>query len=143
MMKTYSSYIYTIIGVLLVATGLILVKNMESTHGLLEVLPYSFIGVGCGIFGHGLNDIANRRLIAKQPDKAKAIRIEQNDERNITLLNRSKAKAYDIMLIVFGALMVCFVFLGVDMGPVLLFVVAYLFVVGYSIHNRIKLNKEM
>ncbi|MEA4889917.1 MAG: hypothetical protein VB070_10685 [Clostridiaceae bacterium] len=39
------------------------------------------------------------------PEIQKQIEIEKNDERNVAMMNRAKAKAYDIMTFVFGALM--------------------------------------
>jgi 4-hydroxybenzoate polyprenyltransferase len=69
--------------------------------------------------------------------------IERKDERNIAISNRSKAKAYDLMIFVFGALMLSFALMGVDLVLILLLVFAYLFVVGYGIFYRIKYDKEM
>ena len=69
--------------------------------------------------------------------------IDKNDERNIAIANQAKAKAYDIMLYVFGALMVAFALMSVDMVAVLLLVAAYLFVVGFFIYYLNKYHKEM
>lgn len=59
------------------------------------------------------------------------------------IANCAKAKAYDVMTYVFGALMIAFALMGVDMIPVLLFVFVYLFVQGYAIYYRCKYEKEM
>lgn len=66
-----------------------------------------------------------------------------NDERNIAIANRAKGKAFDRMTFVFGALMVSFALMGVDMIAVLLLVFAYLLVHGYAIYYRFRLEQEM
>ena len=48
-----------------------------------------------------------------------------------------------MMVFVFGALMVSFALMGIDMTAILLMVAVYLFVVGYGIFYRIKYEKEM
>ena len=69
--------------------------------------------------------------------------IEQKDERNIAIQSQAKAKAYDLMIFVFGALMICLALMNVDMLVILILVTSYLFVVGYGIYYRIKYDKEM
>ena len=69
--------------------------------------------------------------------------IEQKDERNIAIQSQAKAKAYDLMIFVFGALMIALALMNVDMMVILMFVISYLFVIGYSVYCRIKYDKEM
>ena len=69
--------------------------------------------------------------------------IEKNDERNIMIANKAKGKAFDRMTYIFGALMVSFALMDVDMTAVLLLVFAYLLVHGFSIYYRMKFDKEM
>lgn len=52
--------------------------------------------------------------------------IEENDERNINIGNRAKAKAYDMMIFVFGALMLSLALMNVDLMVVLMLVCCYL-----------------
>lgn len=47
------------------------------------------------------------------------------------------------MLYVFGALMVAFAIMGVEMPAVLLLVAAYLFAVGYFIFHLNRYNRQM
>ena len=56
---------------------------------------------------------------------------------------KAKGKAFDMMTYVYGALMVSFALMGVDMSALLLLVFAYLFVHGFGIYYRIKFDKEM
>lgn len=142
-MKAKTDYIVTLIGIILLAVGLYLVKTLPDPQGLLLTLPYIFVGFGCGIFGHGMGNILSHKLTKNDPDFQKKLEIEKNDERNIAISNRAKAKAYDMMTFVFGALMVSFALMSIDTTAVLLLVFVYLFVHGYGIYYRIKYDKEM
>ena len=143
MKKEIFHCIVAVIGLLLLATGLILLKTIVNPQGVLVVVPYVCIGLGCGAFGHGVGDIVNNRIAKNNPQLQKQMEIDKNDERNIAIANQAKAKAYDIMLYVFGALMVAFALMRVDMVVVLLLVAAYLFVVGFFIYYLNKYHKEM
>lgn len=143
MNKTISSYFLTIIGLALLAIGLYSIKTIEDPEGLLRTLPYICIGLGCGIFGHGMGEIISKRAIKNSPATAKQIEIDRKDERNLAITYRAKAKAYDLMIFVFGSLMLAFSLMNVDMAAVLLLVLAYLVVIGYGIYYRFKYDKEM
>lgn len=143
MKKKNFNYLVAIVGLLLLATGLILLKAIANPQGILLVVPYVCIGLGCGAFGHGVGDIVNNRVAKNNPQLQKQVEIDKNDERNMAIANQAKAKAYDIMLYVFGALMVAFALMSVDMVVVLLLVAAYLFVVGFFIYYLNKYHKEM
>jgi len=132
-----------VVGLLLLATGLILLKVIVNPQGILLVVPYICIGLGCGAFGHGVGDIVNNKVAKNNPQLQKQMEIDKNDERNIAIANQAKAKAYDIMLYVFGALMVAFALMSVDMVAVLLLVAAYVFVIGFFIYYLNKYHKEM
>jgi drug/metabolite transporter (DMT)-like permease len=143
MKKNTSSYLLTILGLLLLGGGLYLVKTITDPHGVMLALPYICVGIGCGVFGQGMGSIISYKAIKNNPDIEKQLEIERNDERNIAIGNRAKAKAYDIMISVFGALLLSFAFMGIDMVAILMLVFAYLFVAGYGIYYRIKYDKEM
>lgn len=141
--KIYSSYILTALGLILLGTGLYLIKTVSDPQGIMVALPYVLAGIGCGIFGQGMGDLVSRKALKGYPDIEKRIEIERKDERNITISNRAKAKAYDMMVYVFGALMLSFALMNVGMVPILLLVFAYLFVIGYGVFCRCKYDKEM
>jgi 4-hydroxybenzoate polyprenyltransferase len=61
----------------------------------------------------------------------------------VAIVNRAKSKAYDMMIFVFGALMLAFALMGIDRAAVLLLVSSYLFIIGYSVYYRCKYDKEM
>ncbi|NLO85688.1 MAG: hypothetical protein GX096_09715 [Clostridiales bacterium] len=131
------------LGLLLLLAGLYLVKAVADPQGIMKSLPYLCIGIGCGVFGHGMGEIISSKAMKNDPARAKQIHIEQKDERNLAIACKSKAKAFDLMIFVFGALMVCFALMGVDVIAVLLLVFAYLFVVGYRVYLSIQYSKEM
>jgi hypothetical protein len=143
MKKRRMDYVTTIIGIILLGTGLFLVKTLTDPQGVMLALPYVCIGIGCGVFGQGMGNIISHRIMKNSPDIQKQLDIDKNDERNVTIANRAKAKAYDMMTFVFGALMLSFALMGVDMVAVLLLAFAYLFVQGYGIYYQYKYNKEM
>ena len=132
-----------ILGLALLALGLYLVKTTNATEGILLTLPYVFVGIGSGLFGQGMGGVIERRVLKKNPEILKQKEIEVNDERNQQISNRAKAKAYDVMVFVFGALMVAFALMGMDIIAVLLLVFAYLFVVGSAVYYRVKFEKEL
>lgn len=143
MTQKKSNYVVVIIGLLLLGTGLYFVKTIDDPRGIMQALPYVCIGVGCGLFGQGMGGILSQKAIQNHPEIQKQMDIEKNDERNIAIANRAKGKAFDIMTFVFGALMLAFALMGVDMVATLLLVFAYLFVHGYAIYYRCKYNEEM
>ena len=142
-MKNYIYYIITVIGLLLLGIGLYIIKATTGAQGMMRALPYICIGLGCGIFGHGMGKVINSKAIKNHPDIERQMGIDNKDERNIAIGNRAKAKAYDMMIFVFGALMLVFALMGIDLTAVLLLVFAYLFVIAYGIYYRCKYDKEM
>lgn len=137
------NYVITVMGIILLLCGFYLLKGVQSPNEFLIKLPYICIGLGCGIFGHGMGNLIANKAISKDPEVQRQIEIEKNDERNIAISSRAKSKAYDIMTFVFGALMVSFALMGVEIISILLLVFAYLFVQGCAIYYRLKYDKEM
>lgn len=132
-----------ILGLLLLVIGLYLIKTGNDPQGVMRTLPYICIGIGCGLFGQGMGNVISEQAIHSDPELEKKMEIEKNDERNVAIANKAKGKAFDMMTFVFGALMVSFALMGIDMVAVLLLVFAYLFVHGVAIYYRFKFDKEM
>ena len=137
--------VYSVIGFIILAVGAILGKQTRDAQGIMQTLPYVFIGIGAGIFGQNIGTIFNIRAVKKAPQLGKKKEIEEKDERNIAIRNKAKAKAkaYDLMVMVFGALMMAFALMQVEWSVVLAFVIAYLFVVFSNIYFITKYQKEM
>lgn len=133
----------TCVGILLMGIGLFLVKNTDLVMGSLRVLPYFCLGIGSGLFGHGAGELVAQNAVRSDPDLQRQLDIEQKDERNIAIANRAKSKAYDMMTFVFGALMLCFALMQIDLAAVLLLVFCYLVVQGAALYYRFKYEKEM
>jgi len=132
-----------LIGLILLAIGLYLVKTLTEPQGIMKALPFACVGIGCGAFGSGFGNVISKRAIKNSPELQKQMEIDKKDERNMAIANRAKAKAYDIMVFVFGALMISFALMGVEVVAVLLLVFSYLVVVGFGVYYRIKFEKEM
>ncbi len=143
MKKRWLQPVLGLVGLVLLAVGLYLAKTTDAAEGIMRALPYVCVGIGCGLFGQGMGGVIERSILKKSPELLKQKEIEVKDERNQEISNRAKAKAYDVMVFVFGALMVSFALMGVEMIIVLLLVFAYLFVVGCGVYYRIKLEKEL
>lgn len=120
-MKKIKNYLITAVGIVVFALGLCLVKTFDNPEEFLRALPYVCIGIGSGMFGHGMAGIFADKVAKKNPDIQKQKEIEENDERNMAISNRAKAKGYDIMTYVFGALMLSYALMGVEVAPDLTF----------------------
>ena len=143
MKKETAEKITVAAGVALLAFSFLLLKIGGEPHGMMRPVPYIGIGLGCGLFGHGMGLVINRRTLIKSPEIAKRIAIEARDERNMAIASQAKAKAFDLMTYIFGALMVSFALMEVDLPAVLLLVATYLFVEGYGIYCRFQLEKKI
>jgi hypothetical protein len=143
MKKSISAYILTVVSLGLLAGGLYFIKTMEDPQSILGALPYICVGLGCVIFGHGLGEIILQSAIKRDPIAGKQLEIDKKDERNLAIANQAKAKAYDMMVFVFGALLFSFALMGIDLLVLLLFVFTYLLIIVYSTYYRFKFNKEM
>ena len=105
--KSVAMYlVFSLIGFVILAAGAILAKLTRNDQGIIQTLPYIFIGIGAGVFGQNLGTDFNIHTMKKNPEIAKQRKIDEKDERNIAI--RNKAKAYDLMILVFGALMMAF-----------------------------------
>ena len=126
-------------GAVLVAGGLLLLRSGAAA----DPLAYVMIGVGCGAFGGGLGELIQRRALRSTPEVERQLEIERKDERNRAIADRAKARAYDAMVFIFGAVMLSLALMEVDLAAVLLVVCAYLFVVGIGCYYRVRYEQEM
>ena len=127
-----------ILGMALLALGLFLIKRMEGS-----ALPGVCIGLGCGALGHGLGSMYANFVARRHPEVARQVAVEQQDERNRAVNDRAKARAYDMMIYVFGALMVAYALMNADLTVVLMLVGAYLAIVACCIGFTVHYNKTM
>lgn len=143
MKKRLSSTIIAISGIALIVCGVVLIKTLENLNEYMLTLSYICIGVGCGVFGHGMRNFITIKTAHQNPEFQKQMDILRKDERNVAISNRAKSKGYDLMTYAFGALILVFALMGVDLIPLLLLVFTYLAVQLYALYHRIKFDKEM
>lgn len=142
MKKNTRNVLFILLGLLAVAAGLWLLR-CGADLGVVGTLPYLCIGVGCGLFGHGAGELLAARAVQRDPALQKRLEVERADERNRAIADRAKGKAFDQMTFVYGALMLTFALMQVELAAVLLLVAAYLFVEFSAVYYRCKLEKQM
>lgn len=142
-MKNKKSHLTILIGAALVVCGVFLIKTLDTPNKFMIVLLYICVVIGSGIFGHGMGNFIEHKALQNSPEIKRQIAINRNDERNIVISHCAKAKAYDLMTYVFGALLPTFGLMGMDIVPLLLFAFAYVFVQVYALYFRLKFEKEL
>lgn len=145
-MKLYKVGRYLILaaaGLIIFTAGLVLMISSRDAVGILKTLPYICVGLGSGIFGGSIGTALKNRTMLKDPQAAKYVEIEQKDERNQAVNNRSKARVYDLMIYVYAAVILSFALMQVNMYVTLVLVVIYLFFIFANVYYLNKYNKEM
>ena len=140
MNKNMKSVLFTVLGALLCAAGILTVKRFDLGS---QSAPYVCLGLGCGVFGQGLGEHLTRRREKKNPEAARQREIEENDERNIVLRDRAQASTFRVMILVFGALFLALALMETELRVVLLLVAAYIYICGCSVWYSVKYRKEM
>lgn len=140
--KIKKHVVFSIIGLIICVAGIVMIKTILNPQGIMRTLPYICIGIGAGIFGQNLGSVISGLALLKNPKAAKIME-EEKDERSTAIRNQSKAKAYDLMVMVFGALMLVFALTQVDLTLILAFVAAYLFVIFSGVYYLAKYQKKM
>lgn len=133
----------SVIGLVLCASGAIMAKVWRDAQGMMNVLPYLMIGIGAGTFGQNIGTVVTNLTYRKNPKAAKQIMIDTNDERNVSIRNQAKGKAYDIMIYVFGILMLIYALMQVELWVTLALVGAYLIVISANVFYISRYNKNM
>ena len=142
--NTWIKYaVWGTLGVLLAAAGMTLLAVDKEADGMLRALPGIMTGVGCGLFGSNTGVLLTRLAARKNPQLAKQQAILEKDERNISLNHQAKAKAYDLMIWVYGTLLLGLALIGTTGPAVGLVVAAYLIVVAAHIYFLHTLHKTM
>ena len=134
---------FAVFGFVMMISGLVLAISLPDAQDIMLTLPYICVGVGAGIFGGNFGAAISNHLLKKHPNLAKQKEIDTKDERNIAISNKAKAKAFDLMLISYSALILAFALMRVDMYVILTFAATYLFVVFSMVYYINKYHKEM
>jgi len=134
---------FSVLGFLVMAAGFLLAIFLPGTDGFLRILPYICIGAGAGAFGRNFGNAVREHIIKKNPGIARKIEIETNDERNMAITGRAKAKAYEIMQVLLWVLTIVFALLQADLYVILSLVAVNLIVIFSMLYYIDKYNKEM
>lgn len=135
-----AGYVYVIIGVAVLTTGLVMIKMLGN---IISSLAYIGISLGCFVFGHGIGKICTTKAEKADPKLAKKNAINKKDERILAIHNAAKAKAYDFMLCVFMVLSLAFALMKADMSVLLMIIGGYIVVKGIEIYYVRKFENEM
>ncbi|MDE6233259.1 MAG: hypothetical protein K2M60_07955 [Lachnospiraceae bacterium] len=138
-----AGYVYVIIGVAVLTTGLVMIKMLGYHEGIMSSLAYIGISLGCFVFGHGIGKICMTKAEKADPKLAKKNAINKKDERVLAIHNAAKAKAYDFMLCVFMVLSLAFALMKADMSVLLMIIGGYMAVKGIEIYYVRKFENEM
>ena len=130
------------LGIGLVVVGFLFHNKNVSTDKMIAIIPYIFIGVGCGIFGHFMGNLIKYFSIKNHEELERQIQIDKNDERNILIAEKSKAKAYDLMIYLFASLLIIFSLMGVDKLAIIMIVAIYLSIQIYALYWRYKFESK-
>ena len=139
----YKYLLFLLIGLIIFIVGAVLTKFTKYLPETIQTLPFILIGIGAGVFGQNLGNLINLYLMKKNPQLAQVQKIEAQDERNITITNKAKAKAYDLMVIAFGILLLMLSLMNVALTTILALVITYLLVVFSNIYFINKYSKEL
>lgn len=99
---------FAFLGLGLIVLGFFAHIMVASTDRGIAAVPYLLIGFGCGIFGHYTGNIISYLSTKNNEELKRQIEIEKNDERNKLIAEKSKSKAYDLMIYLFAAMLLCF-----------------------------------
>lgn len=136
-------YLIVVLGIIFIVCGMFLIVSIDHPKDFMLAFPYVCIGVGSGIFGHGMGNVIEDKTFQNHPELKKQFEILCNDERNVVISNRAKAKGYELMTYSVGILLVVFALMRVDLIVILLLVFTYLSIQGYALYYRMKYDKEM
>ncbi|MGM0437794.1 MAG: DUF6442 family protein [Bacillota bacterium] len=138
--KEIKFYILLIISIAVLSFGFISLNIKLFTKQWIAI-SYILVGIGFGGFGHSLGTIIKKNLLKKNSEVAKKITIEKNDERNISLMNSAKSKAFNAMIYIYGVVIFVLVLLNVELYIILFLISAYILVCGIYIYNFYKIRK--
>jgi len=135
--------LFTIIGFIVLALGVLLLITNTNPQGIIQALPFTLLGVGVGAFFGGLSGVLGNRILKNNPDLAKQKEIEVNDERNNAIANKAKARTFDLTWPIFVALIIFITLMQVEAIVILVFVGVFVLMVFLFLFFLIKYNKEM
>ena len=134
---------FALLGLGLIVLGIFSHAMVTSIDRGIVAIPYLLIGLGCGIFGHHTGYIISYFSTKNNEELKRQIEIEKNDERNLLIVEKSKSKAYDLMIYLFAAMVIMFSLMGVDKLQIIIVVSIYLSIQIYALYWRSKFERTM
>ncbi len=136
-----ASLICLIIGLVIVifcivGKGLEIFETYKTIFGVM-------LGIGSGLFGGGLGHLIDSYLVDKDPILKRKKDIEVNDERNVYITNKAKAKAFSVMEKVFPITIFIIILLDADFIITAIILSAYLLMHATYIYYLNKYLKQM
>jgi len=119
--KIYRYIITCVFGAVLIIAGIMLAIFYTAPQGEMQALPFVLVGVGFGISGGGLSFVLSARIMKKDPKIAKQIQVEENDERNITIEHKARAKTDAFVSMLLWALIIFLAVMQVQLAVILVF----------------------
>ncbi|MFA7076120.1 MAG: DUF2178 domain-containing protein [Candidatus Izemoplasmatales bacterium] len=110
MKKNLGSYVFYLgLGVFVI--GIILQIFGADNEGTMESLSNVLKGFGAGIIAVGVANIIRKKLLEKNPQKAKLYEINENDERNIRIREKAGCATWYSTVFILAAISMTFVVL--------------------------------
>lgn len=135
--------VFALFGLALIVLGIFAHMNGASAEKGIVAIYYLLIGIGCGIFGHFTGNIISHLSTKNNEEVKRQIEIEKNDERNRLIADKSKSKAYDLMIYLFAAMLIMFSLMGADKLQIVIVVAIYLSIQIYALYWRSKFESIM
>lgn len=135
--------VFALFGLALIVLGIFAHMNGASDVKGIVAIYYLLIGIGCGIFGHFTGNIISYFSLRNNEAHMRQIEIEKKDERNIVIAEKSKSKAYDLMIYLFAAMLIMFSLMGADKLQIVIVVAVYLSIQIYALYWRGKFESIM
>lgn len=134
--KTYIFYM----GIAIFTIGILLRFLVPEATGALRSLPFVLTGFGAGIVGVGIANLFRKRILEKNPEKAKEYEIAEKDERNVRLREKAGYATWYITLFVLAVLALTFIVLDYSVACWLtigaLFTHIFSLIVFIAIYNK-------
>ena len=135
--------VYSLIGFIILAVSAIIHKLANNAQGIMYNSSFVLFGIGASTLIQNIGNIFNIRAVKKDPQLANQKKIDEKDERNIIIRNKAKAKAYDIMVIVFPVLILALSLILVDQIILYLVTIVFFIVIFSYMYFKDKYDKEM
>lgn len=139
-MKHYKHHLCIIAGIVFILIGFIFMSN---SYDLYETFPYVFIGLGIGVLAYGTGEFFYNKLKLHKNDYVEIVEIEREDERNLSIIEKANAKAFQLMIYVFAVLIILFAIVNVNKYITLSLTVVYVTIFLSKFYFIYKLQHKM